>query len=722
MNIFLGILTLITALSISAVAIYYSVAGLMAIFAAAAIPIMIMGGVLEVGKLITAVWLHRYWKQATWWLKTYLTLAVFILMFITSMGIFGFLSKAHIEQTSAADEGIAQIDRIDEEIIRQEQIISRSETRINEAEASVGSGNDAIQEQIDKEQIRIDTAYDRIDPAIAEQNSIITAELLKVEKQITSHEKELTSFNNEITRLESVVKDYRTQLDSVSASSVEEQVQPYIDESEQLEENLGRINTQANEYEERISLLSIDTTLADEMLQQVADLKENLTVITNKLQSNEKEQIKIGQATIGVNSDGKFGSNTQRALDAWVEAQQTRINELQTQATELRQQARTAFDTERKRLTTLVNNLRGEQTDNITKRKQQIVVDIDRIRNKATTEATNFRKQILTNIQTIIDNSIPNIRSQQKTIQETIANLRKAENPKIISARQTIANLRTSADTQIAASNSLIQRLRDNLTVGKDEDVEQFVTEQQNKIRTTNNTIDELTEQKYALQADYRKLEAEVGPVKYLAEFVYGEKADQTILEEAVRWVILVIILVFDPLAVLLLIASQYTFMYRAKEKHDQTNSRTDYERQRAQAIVNNPGYDDGDTRNAQYNRPDDVNTDNNEQSDKGSKEVATEQTSNDSETTTINNKQLRTNDNGRNTSQGMVPVIPKADEEFIPNNEDEKQREEHLSRLEKDNEYNNKKHEWKQNNPDQSIKIWKMRYIKGKIDKLPWN
>jgi len=332
------------------------------------------------------------------------------------MGIFGFLSTAHIEQTSAAEEGVAQIDRIDEEIIRQEQIISRSETRINEAEASVGSGNDAIQEQIDKEQIRIDTAYDRIDPAIAEQNSIITAELLNVEKQITSHEKELTSFNNEITRLESVVKDYRTQLDSVSASSVEEQVQPYIDESEQLEENLGRINTQANEYEERISLLSIDTTLADEMLQQVADLKENLTVITNKLQSNEKEQIKIGQATIGVNSDGKFGSNTQRALDAWVEAQQTRINELQTQATELRQQAQTAFDTERKRLTTLVNNLRGEQTDNITKRKQQIVVDIDRIRNKATTEATNSRKQILTNIQTIIDNSIPNIRSQQKTI------------------------------------------------------------------------------------------------------------------------------------------------------------------------------------------------------------------------------------------------------------------------------------------------------------------
>ena len=120
MNIFLGILTLITALSISAVAIYYSVAGLMAIFAAAAIPIMIMGGVLEVGKLITAVWLHRYWKQATWWLKTYLTLAVFILMFITSMGIFGFLSKAHIQQTADAKENVAQIEIVTDNIERKE--------------------------------------------------------------------------------------------------------------------------------------------------------------------------------------------------------------------------------------------------------------------------------------------------------------------------------------------------------------------------------------------------------------------------------------------------------------------------------------------------------------------------------------------------------------------------------------------------------------------------
>src|SRR6056300_1778370 len=125
-----GIITLLSALTISAIAIYYSVAGLAAIFAAAVIPIIIMGVALEVGKLVTAVWLHRYWSRATWWLKTYLSIAVLVLMFITSMGIFGFLSKAHIEQTSAGQESVAQVERLAGEIQRQNDIINRAEDQI----------------------------------------------------------------------------------------------------------------------------------------------------------------------------------------------------------------------------------------------------------------------------------------------------------------------------------------------------------------------------------------------------------------------------------------------------------------------------------------------------------------------------------------------------------------------------------------------------------------
>jgi hypothetical protein len=76
-----------------------------------------------------------------------------------------------------------------------------------------------------------------------------------------------------------------------------------------------------------------------------------------------------------------------------------------------------------------------------------------------------------------------------------------------------------------------------------------------------------LSEEKYRLEAEYRKLEAEVGPVKYLAEFIYGETSNKSLLEDAVRWVIIIIIFVFDPLAVILLIASQYTFRWAKEDK-----------------------------------------------------------------------------------------------------------------------------------------------------------
>ena len=169
----LGILVLLSALSISAVAIYYSIAGLVAIFAAAAIPIMVMGTVLEIGKLVTAVWLHRYWSKAVWWLKTYLSVAVVVLMFITSMGIFGYLSKAHIEQTSASIESVEKISQLETEIARYTNIVERAEQKIEKAETAGANKNDTIQDQIDREQKRIDTAYDRIQPLVSEQQKII---------------------------------------------------------------------------------------------------------------------------------------------------------------------------------------------------------------------------------------------------------------------------------------------------------------------------------------------------------------------------------------------------------------------------------------------------------------------------------------------------------------------------------------------------------------------
>jgi len=123
----LGVLTLFTALAISAVAAYYSIIGLIAIFSAAVIPIAVMGVVLELGKLVTASWLYHYWKKVPKLLKTYLISAVIVLMFITSMGIFGFLSKAHIEQTTITSDKSLEISSVQSEIERHKKDIIRAE-------------------------------------------------------------------------------------------------------------------------------------------------------------------------------------------------------------------------------------------------------------------------------------------------------------------------------------------------------------------------------------------------------------------------------------------------------------------------------------------------------------------------------------------------------------------------------------------------------------------
>ncbi len=768
----LGILVLITALTISAVAIYYSVAGLVAIFAAAAVPIIIMGGALEVGKLVTAVWLHKYWKQATWWLKTYLTAAVLVLMFITSMGIFGFLSKAHIEQTSAAQEGVANIERIDSELVRQEQIITRAEERIVEAEASVGQGNDALQAQIDKEQGRIDTAYDRIQPGINEQNTIVAAQLNSLEDRVKVYENELKSLDSDLERLQGVVTDYRDELSKTNVASIEEQVDPYNKQIEQLDADLARINTQANEYEARISELNIDTSAVTALEQQIRTIEDNIVLTTNKLQSRERDKIKEGQAVIGVSSDGLFGGNTQRALTAWVTAQQERIATLQGQAVQLRTQAQSALDNERTRLTNLVTDLRGSQTETTQQRKQSLLDAIDSIRAGAIDENKTARADIQLKIDTILNTDIPSNREARTTAQEAITALRQADDPRINAARQAIKDLRASADAQIAASNTLIQRLRDNLTVGKDADVEELVAAQQGKIVTANNTIDTLTEEKYALQAEYRKLEAEVGPVKYLAEFIYGETATENILEEAVRWVILVIIFVFDPLAVLLLIASQYTFEMLKKRKEEEAGEslrleRNSYQRARAQAIVNNPGFsldpvedkqpaeENNDTRteikeNVGNN---DIGTNDQDGSTPTGVAVAREEVITPPEVSEgddngtpdqTTNSNIQDDDVEHNERDGKADdeasVLQRSEvegtEEQVPNSEteqlaiglekpytreDQEKRSADLAEKEQDTDHMSNRAAWKKDNPNETLKIYRRAYIEGKIKKLPW-
>ena len=524
-----GILVMFTALTISAVAIYYSVAGLAAIFAAAVIPIIIMGGVLEVAKLVTAVWLHKYWTQAKWWLKYYLTTAVIILMFITSMGIFGFLSKAHIEQTSGVDESVAQISRIEGELVRQEDIVTRAELKIKELETTGTGGQSNIQAQIDKEQERISTAYDRIKPAIAEQNIIIA--------NVTNlFQGELDKIDNQLAKL-----------------------QGYI----------------------------------------------------------ESNDIKKAQGMIGAKADGTYGPKTAEAFTLWQDAKKVERN------------------------------------------------------------------------------------SWLQKIQDS------AQSSTVTTARDEIKRLRASADTQIAESNKLINKYRDQLTADTKTDITSLIEQQYLKITTANQQVDTLTEEKYTIQREYRKLEAEVGPIKYIAEFVYGEAADRNMLEEAVRWVIITIIFVFDPLAVLLLIASQYTFQFIKRSKQEDFDQ-AEYDRVRAQAIVNNvpPQFEDVS--------PEELQKEIDDEEDSLKAELEQEIDS------FLPNDEI---------DKAIDEEIKKIDEEIVQEvasvvntyKDNNRLTEEQLDALDEHPGWQAAKQRWKDENPNDTLKEYKLKYLHGVIDKLPW-
>lgn len=134
-------LALASAIFISAVAAYYSIVGLVAIFSAAAIPIIIMGTALELSKLVAASWVYRNWEIAPRVVRYYLVGAVVLLMFITSMGIFGFLSKAHMDQTLGANTNTIIIQNLEREIKGEESNIANNQRSLDTLDRLVSNAD-----------------------------------------------------------------------------------------------------------------------------------------------------------------------------------------------------------------------------------------------------------------------------------------------------------------------------------------------------------------------------------------------------------------------------------------------------------------------------------------------------------------------------------------------------------------------------------------------------
>jgi hypothetical protein len=196
---FLSLITLAVALGLSVIAAYYSIAGLTAIFAAAVVPIMIMGSVLELAKVVVTLWLHEYWSRCRWLMKLYLVPAVMMLMLITSMGIFGFLSKAHSDQSLVSGDVIAKIAVYDEKIKTEKENIDVSRKSLKQMDEAVdqvmGRSSDekgadkavAVRRGQQKERQRllaeISQSQTRIS-ALNEQRAPIAAEVRKVEAEV----------------------------------------------------------------------------------------------------------------------------------------------------------------------------------------------------------------------------------------------------------------------------------------------------------------------------------------------------------------------------------------------------------------------------------------------------------------------------------------------------------------------------------------------------------
>lgn len=141
---------LLSALVLSSIAAWYSIVGLTAIFAAAVIPIIIMGASLELAKVVTTIWLHRYWEKCKTSMKVYLCSAVAILAIVTSMGIFGFLSKAHLDQSIPSGDVESQLRLIDEKITIQKDLIVSERENIQSARNALAQLDNQVNARLDR--------------------------------------------------------------------------------------------------------------------------------------------------------------------------------------------------------------------------------------------------------------------------------------------------------------------------------------------------------------------------------------------------------------------------------------------------------------------------------------------------------------------------------------------------------------------------------------------
>ena len=320
-----GILTLLTALTIAGVAAWFSIEGLMAIFSASAIPIAIMAGSLEVGKLLTASWLYRYWKDTGILMKTYLVTAVLALMLITSMGIFGYLSKAHLDQAAVSGDAIAKVERFEQLIARERATIATSEERIASLQAGNGDiSNTSITQQ---ETIR-DGAWQRVQgdidynqDAIKNIRSQLTTDLAAVDTQLQTN---LSGGRERLAALDRIVESYTSQ-GTVTTETKSGGVFSRS-ESETVDNVAKGAEVRAQQKPERDEIAEQQRAFQQGATEQKAELRRIANAEITKLQANIDKYRAQAQSTIDA-ANAEINRIRQAAGDS-AEQSEEKITEL----------------------------------------------------------------------------------------------------------------------------------------------------------------------------------------------------------------------------------------------------------------------------------------------------------------------------------------------------------------------------------------------------------
>ena len=189
-------LTLTTSIAIASVAAYFSIVGLAAIFSGAFLSVVVMAGILEVGKLVSAAWLHHEWDRVTFLVKTYFITSILVLMFITSMGIFGFLSKAHLEH-SISTGGTNEL-----RITNLERQIGNQQRTITDAEKVLSQLDQTVQVLLDADRIRGESGALATRKGQSEERSALNENINAAYDRIEQYQEELTPLTQEKLAIE----------------------------------------------------------------------------------------------------------------------------------------------------------------------------------------------------------------------------------------------------------------------------------------------------------------------------------------------------------------------------------------------------------------------------------------------------------------------------------------------------------------------------------------